>query len=368
MISGVTLPHTEPGELVSIGVFAQRTGLTASALRFYADSGVLTPAHIDASTGYRLYSGSQQPQAIIVRRLRDIGMSLADVRVVLEAEPIAARKLIDDHVRSVATDAGRTRHEATAIKMAIAVESTTALVSVRGPILAAAIGQVLTATARDDEHPVLDGVEFRVEDGAVILTSTDRYRLSSRSLPTLAPGETRWSGTLCADDLRGGLSDLARGGVIEVEAGANSVRFRLTGRDDLWCRLLDGPFPSHQAMVDALPPVVMRASAATSAVLQSLERCVTEQVHLAFTSTALTLSDASSVPVGVVPADTCGPPIEMWYEVSTLYPAISVAIGAELLLDVRAADLPMTIRSADGGDLTTFVMPTTPTDHDHESR
>ncbi|MFE0748184.1 MerR family transcriptional regulator [Gordonia sp. NPDC058843] len=357
MISDVPPPDTEPDQLVPIGAFAQRTGLTASALRFYADSGLLDPASVDASTGYRLYSASQEPHAITLRRLREIGMSLADIRVVLDAEPSTAGNLIDDHVRHVATEADRTRREATAIKLSIAADSTTALTSVRGPILAAAIGQVLTATARDAAHPVLDGVEFRLEDGTLTLTSTDRYRLSSRSLPTLEPSDTRWSGTLCAGDLRGGLSDLARGGVIGVEAGTTTVRFALDGRDDLWCRLLDGPFPSHDAMVDALPPVIMRASVAKSAVLQSLEHCVTERVHLDFTSTALALSDASSTAVGVVPADACGPQVALWFEVATLYPAISVSIGAELLLDVRAADLPMTIRSADGGDLTTFVMP-----------
>lgn len=357
MISDMTTPDTEHGELVPIGAFAQRTGLTASALRFYADSSLLTPATIDASTGYRLYSTSQETRAITLRRLREIGMSLAHIRTVLDAEPTVARDLIDDHVRTVTTEAARTRREAAAIATAIAAESTTVVCALRGPILAAAIGQVLTATARDAAHPVLDGVEFRFEDGAMTLTSTDRYRISSRSLPAVEPSNTRWSGTVCAGDLRDGLSDLARGGVVGVEAGTGTVRFRPTGRDDLWCRLLDDPFPSHRAMVDALPPVTTRASVATSAVLQSLEGCVGERVLLDVTSTALVLSDAASAGVSTVPADICGPPVEMCFELSTLYPAVSVSIGAELLLDVRAADLPMTVRSADCGDLTTMVMP-----------
>jgi DNA polymerase-3 subunit beta len=107
-------------------------------------------------------------------------------------------------------------------------------------------------------------------------------------------------------------------------------------------------------------------------VLQALEDCVAERVHLDFTSTALVLSDATSGGIDSVPADTCGPPVSLWFEVSTLYPAVSVSIGAELMLDVRAADLPMTIRSADGGDLTTVVMPVRhgapPIDHHDGSR
>ncbi|WP_222634880.1 MULTISPECIES: MerR family transcriptional regulator [unclassified Rhodococcus (in: high G+C Gram-positive bacteria)] len=38
-------------ELMTIGVFANTTGLTPGALRFYADSGVLTPAEVDEFSG-----------------------------------------------------------------------------------------------------------------------------------------------------------------------------------------------------------------------------------------------------------------------------------------------------------------------------
>ncbi|UVT27223.1 MerR family DNA-binding transcriptional regulator [Rhodococcus pyridinivorans] len=38
---------------MSIGVFAELVGLTASALRFYDDAGLLRPEQVDPSTGYR---------------------------------------------------------------------------------------------------------------------------------------------------------------------------------------------------------------------------------------------------------------------------------------------------------------------------
>ncbi|MDR2280128.1 MAG: MerR family DNA-binding transcriptional regulator, partial [Gordonia sp. (in: high G+C Gram-positive bacteria)] len=46
----------DDSELMAIGAFARRTGLTASALRFYADAGLLVPAWTDPSSGYRFYS------------------------------------------------------------------------------------------------------------------------------------------------------------------------------------------------------------------------------------------------------------------------------------------------------------------------
>ncbi|MGW1955898.1 MerR family DNA-binding transcriptional regulator [Streptomyces sp. NPDC001920] len=36
-----------------IGVFAQRSGVTSSALRFYADSGLLPPAGVEPISGCR---------------------------------------------------------------------------------------------------------------------------------------------------------------------------------------------------------------------------------------------------------------------------------------------------------------------------
>ncbi|NED69138.1 MerR family transcriptional regulator, partial [Streptomyces sp. SID10244] len=60
-------------ELLTISVFARACGLTASALRFYADSGLLEPAFVDDATGYRYYTQDQLDGAVLVRRLREMG-------------------------------------------------------------------------------------------------------------------------------------------------------------------------------------------------------------------------------------------------------------------------------------------------------
>lgn len=68
-----------------IGVFAQRSGLTSSALPFYADSGLLKPAEVDPISGYRYYSADQVARATVLRQLREIAMPLAAVEAVLDA-------------------------------------------------------------------------------------------------------------------------------------------------------------------------------------------------------------------------------------------------------------------------------------------
>lgn len=57
-----------------IGVFVQRSGLTSSALQFYADSGLLNPAEIDPVSGYRYYSSDQVTRATVLRQLREIAV------------------------------------------------------------------------------------------------------------------------------------------------------------------------------------------------------------------------------------------------------------------------------------------------------
>jgi DNA-binding transcriptional MerR regulator len=77
--------------LVSIGDFSRMTFLSVKALRHYHDVGLLPPAEIDPDTGYRRYQLEQVPMAQVIRRLRELGMSLDDVRAVIEAPDVRAR-------------------------------------------------------------------------------------------------------------------------------------------------------------------------------------------------------------------------------------------------------------------------------------
>ncbi|MCA1228448.1 hypothetical protein [Saccharopolyspora sp. 6M] len=69
---------------------------------------------------------------------------------------------------------------------------------------------------------------------------------------------------------------------------------------------------------------------------------------------ALTTESGTDFPV---PARVMGPELDVRFQPTTLYPAVSTAIGADPLLDFRGADQPATVRSADHGDLTTLAMP-----------
>ncbi len=73
-------------ELLSIGEFSSRCGLSVKALRSYAEAGLLVPAVVDSSSGYRYYDPAQLDHAELVVLLRRAGIPVGDISRFL-AEP-----------------------------------------------------------------------------------------------------------------------------------------------------------------------------------------------------------------------------------------------------------------------------------------
>ncbi|MFE1591624.1 MerR family transcriptional regulator [Nocardia sp. NPDC058705] len=111
------MPDTE---LITIGAFARACGLSASALRFYADAGVLTPAVIDEATGYRYYAPDQSAPARLLRHLRAVDMPLPAVTALLtEPDPLRAIALLDHHLTDLDRHQATIRTAATAARAAL---------------------------------------------------------------------------------------------------------------------------------------------------------------------------------------------------------------------------------------------------------
>jgi DNA-binding transcriptional MerR regulator len=77
--------------LLTIGDFSRMTHLSVKALRHYHDVGLLEPAEIDRASGYRFYDADQVPIAQVIRRFRDLGMPVDQVKSVLDAPDIGTR-------------------------------------------------------------------------------------------------------------------------------------------------------------------------------------------------------------------------------------------------------------------------------------
>jgi DNA-binding transcriptional MerR regulator len=75
---------------MSIGEFARLSRLSAKALRLYDELGLLPPAHVAPDSGYRWYAAGQLDNARLVASLRQIGVPLAQIQLILSLEPEAA--------------------------------------------------------------------------------------------------------------------------------------------------------------------------------------------------------------------------------------------------------------------------------------
>lgn len=71
--------------MFGIGQFAQVAKVSVRTLRHYDDVGLLRPAAVDDSTGFRSYSASQLPLLNRILVLKDLGFTLAEITRVIEA-------------------------------------------------------------------------------------------------------------------------------------------------------------------------------------------------------------------------------------------------------------------------------------------
>jgi len=94
--------------LLTIGQLARRTGVPVRTIRFWSDAGVL-PETDRSSGNYRRYDGRAVARLDLVRTLRELGMGLDDIRLVLErkrsVEDVAAAHVqaIDHQIRVLRT-------------------------------------------------------------------------------------------------------------------------------------------------------------------------------------------------------------------------------------------------------------------------
>ena len=84
-------------DLMSIGEFARLSRLSPKALRLYDELDLLPPARVDPDSGYRWYAAGQLDNARLVASLRQIGLPLMEIKVILGLEPEAAAAQVSAH-------------------------------------------------------------------------------------------------------------------------------------------------------------------------------------------------------------------------------------------------------------------------------
>ncbi|MFI5639786.1 MerR family transcriptional regulator [Streptomyces goshikiensis] len=345
-------------ELLSISTFARRVGLASSALRFYDDCRVLRPAWVDEATGYRFYSPAQEARAALLCSLREAGLPLAEVTVVLDGPDSEGREVLERHLERM-----RDRTQTAMAAIAVALRSLPAAGSttearIGGAELASAVRQVVPASASDVEFPALGCVLIEIDDGEVRLVATDRHRLSMRVLrPTALDGEACRMLVHAADLIEFGRW-AARVHQVTLQVGPDGARAHSTSES----RVLmtnDGLFPVYREMLSALATPEYRVIVDRLALRDAVSsHAGTARIALSFSGDQLTLSLADRSHAITLPA-VCHEdlPQRIGFHPDVLAPALEASVGPDVLLEISTVDRPVVVRSADQGSFTTLVMP-----------
>ena len=74
--------------LIPIGKMAKANNVSIATLRQYDEMGLIKPVFFDPQTNYRYYDVNQTSRLDLIRYMRDMGMSIKDISLLLEKEDI----------------------------------------------------------------------------------------------------------------------------------------------------------------------------------------------------------------------------------------------------------------------------------------
>jgi DNA-binding transcriptional MerR regulator len=114
---------TSDARLVPIGEFSRMTFLSVKTLRHYHETGLLAPARVDPSSGYRYYDVSQVTTAQVIRRFRDLDLPIEQLRTFLDAPDEEARNaVIVDHLDAMSAQLQETQETVDSLRRMLSTE------------------------------------------------------------------------------------------------------------------------------------------------------------------------------------------------------------------------------------------------------
>ncbi|HUS22077.1 MAG TPA: MerR family transcriptional regulator, partial [Aeromicrobium sp.] len=229
---------------MSIGEFARRVALSVSALRFYDECGLLRPAAVEASTGYRFYDESQIGVAELVRDLRQLRLPVARVRELLELPADARHQAVERQVEALTAELAAALEAARVLHRRIDLLEGDMTITVNGAELADGLRHAIAAAGTDDERPALKAVLIEAKNGSVRLVATDSFRLTIRDLVNQAGVGDSLRTLVDASRLSEAVEWIAEQDSVELKANGALV-LRAAGSERS-LPTVAGPYPEYE--------------------------------------------------------------------------------------------------------------------------
>lgn len=351
--------------LLTIGAFARAVGLTPSALRHYDECGLLPPAEVDESTGYRYYTPELTARARLIVGMREAGVPIESMRRVLDGSLEDARGELRSRLADHAESAGRAE---SALRRALAqVERGPAArissATLDAPALASALRQVRPAAEADPASP-LASVLVDVDEGSCDVVATNRYWMAVRTVSaTGLSGDAARAPLALPDAAR--LADALDGTAsarLEISDGTLSVRcdddsVLTTGRRDV-------AYPAHRLVLAGLEPPTTRAVLDAGRLTEAVCSVGRAELDLELAVAGAAVRPAPDAGAGgaihepaVVGGTVRGPAVTLRLGTALLRRSLDACLGPEVVLEVAGADRPVGLRSPYQPGFRALVMP-----------
>lgn len=342
--------------LLTIGAFARAVGLTASALRHYDECGLLVPAEVDTGTGYRYYTPELADRARLIVGMREAGVPIETMRVVLDSPAGEARAALAGFLEDQSARTARAEEAVRGVLTAVDAgpAARPALVSLPGPVLAAAIRQVRHA-AETDPSSELASVLIDVDGTGVDVVATNRYWMAVRELSAVTEGDGGRAVLSLADATA--LADRLDA-ISTAELCISDHTLTLAGQD----LGRDTTYPAHRLVLAGLLSPSTQAVLTKTDLLAGLDAAAYSEVDL-FVGDQTRLRSPSTAEQSDVRGVVTGPPIRLRLGTALFGRALAACLGEEVQLALTAPDRPVVVTSPYQPGFTALVMPVR---HDHE--
>jgi MerR family mercuric resistance operon transcriptional regulator len=110
--------------MVAIGEASKRSGVSIETIRFYERQGIV-PRPGRATNNRRLYTAEDVGRLRLLKRLRDLGFPLAEVKMLLDhsenltADCVAVKELAEVHIANVKTKIAELKKLETALEQLV---------------------------------------------------------------------------------------------------------------------------------------------------------------------------------------------------------------------------------------------------------
>jgi len=325
--------------LLTIGEFARAVDLAPSALRYYHEAGLLPPTEVDPHTGYRYYTREQERRALLLSRLRAVGVPIETMRQVLAGPAAQAVQLLEAQAAAARTSAARTGR---------------VVIDVDGPELAAAMRAA--AGFASHETPGLAVVLLDVQDGAVHVVATDRYRLLRWQVRATGParqGERR--AAVPVEQVPALSGWLERRADVQLILDASSLL--ADGSEQLPIETADDRFPAYRTVLAALPDRVGRVTVDRDALRASLDKAAGQTVRLSTGHERLGVA-AGEDELRALPAVVVGATVTLGFAAPLLADVLLRMTAARVVLAWSAPEEAVRVHAPEHGEPLVLVMPT----------